>query len=235
MDGRWVIADASDMSKSSDFLHILSKADELSAPSPKTCGGSQAYSFDRRCVRRYTSCCCALRRFALVLSQTWSRQASAYRGLQPEFAIIGRIYASECASLPGLLKSVEDQLDTAGITQRQDCARGLLLEGFLVRRSSLYLRPSRCRWPRIRSTTRSCGRSARHASQRSLGSIPAASLSVASLVTYRSRRWSRASRDPEVASSFQNVPRPKRPRCRARVATPPPAPGSCPGGSQAIG
>ena len=55
------------------------------------------------------------------------------------------------------------------------------------------------------------------------------------LVTYRSRRWSRASRDPEVASSFQNVPRPKRPRCRARVATPPPAPGSCPGGSQAIG
>ena len=51
----------------------------------------------------------------------------------------------------------------------------------------------------------------------------------------RSRRWSRASRDPEVASSFQNVPRPKRPRCRARVATPPPAPGSCPGGSQAIG
>jgi hypothetical protein len=31
MDGRWVIADASDMSKSSDFLHILSKADELSA------------------------------------------------------------------------------------------------------------------------------------------------------------------------------------------------------------
>jgi hypothetical protein len=30
------------------------------------------------------------------------------------------------------------------------------------------------------------------------------------LVTYRSRRWSRASRDPEVASSFQNVPRPTR-------------------------
>jgi hypothetical protein len=79
MDGRWVLADASDMSKSSDFLHILSKADELSAPSPKTCGGSQAYWFNRRCVRRYTSCCCALRRFALVLSQTWSRQASAYR------------------------------------------------------------------------------------------------------------------------------------------------------------
>ncbi len=31
MDGRWLIADASDISKSSDFLHILSKADELSA------------------------------------------------------------------------------------------------------------------------------------------------------------------------------------------------------------
>jgi hypothetical protein len=35
----------------------------------------------------------------------------------------------------------------------------------------------------------------------------------------RSRRWSRASRGPEVASSFRIVPRPKRPRCRARVAT----------------
>jgi hypothetical protein len=44
-----------------------------------------------------------------------------------------------------------------------------------------------------------------------------------------------ASRDPEVASSFQNVARPKRPSCRAEVATPPPAPGSRPGGSQAIG
>jgi hypothetical protein len=43
------------------------------------------------------------------------------------------------------------------------------------------------------------------------------------------------SRDPEVASSFQNVPRPKRPSCRAEVATPPPAPGSCPGDRQAIG
>jgi hypothetical protein len=31
MAGLWVIADASEMSKSSDFLHILSKADELSA------------------------------------------------------------------------------------------------------------------------------------------------------------------------------------------------------------
>jgi hypothetical protein len=50
----------------------------------------------------------------------------------------------------------------------------------------------------------------------------------------RTRRWSRASRDPEVASSFQNVPRSKRPRCRANEATPPPAPGSCPDGSQAI-
>jgi hypothetical protein len=51
----------------------------------------------------------------------------------------------------------------------------------------------------------------------------------------RSRRWSLASRDPMVASSFQKVPRPKRPRCRAEVATPLPAPGSCAGGSQAIG
>ena len=43
-----------------------------------------------------------------------------------------------------------------------------------------------------------------------------------------------ARRDPVVASSIQNAPRPKRTRCRAVVATPPPAPGSCPG-SQAIG
>ena len=31
MHGRWVIADISDMTKSSDFLYILSKTDELSA------------------------------------------------------------------------------------------------------------------------------------------------------------------------------------------------------------
>jgi hypothetical protein len=31
MDGRWVIVDVSDMTKSSDFLHILAKAGELEA------------------------------------------------------------------------------------------------------------------------------------------------------------------------------------------------------------
>ncbi len=47
--------------------------------------------------------------------------------------------------------------------------------------------------------------------------------SVTSLVTYRSRHWPRASRDPEVASSVQNVPRPARPaagqQCFAAVGT----------------
>ena len=44
-----------------------------------------------------------------------------------------------------------------------------------------------------------------------------------------------ARRDPGVASSIQMSQGRKRPCCRAVVATPPPAPGSCPGGSQAIG
>jgi hypothetical protein len=158
MDGRWVLAD---MSKSSDFVHILSKADELSAQ-------LTTFAEDLR------------RRSGLLVSQTLRQEVyqlllrfttvrarfvadveaglgiPGLRDLHPEFAIIGRIYASECAFLPGFLKSVEDQLDTEGITQRQDCARGLLLEGFLVRRSGLHLRPpgkARCRWPRIRSMT----------------------------------------------------------------------------------
>ncbi len=35
--------------------------------------------------------------------------------LHPEFAIIGRVYASECAFLPGFLKIVEDQLATQSV------------------------------------------------------------------------------------------------------------------------
>ena len=73
-----------------------------------------------------------------------------------------------------------------------------------------------------------CVRSVRRESQRPLEPSSAASPSGASLLTCLRR-------DPEVASTIQNVPRPTRPRCRAVFATPPAAPGSCPGGSQAIG
>jgi hypothetical protein len=144
VDGRWMLAD---MSKSFDFLHILSKADALSAQ-------LTTFAEDLR------------RRSGLLVSQTLRQEVyqlllrfttvrarfvadvveaglgiPGLRDLHPEAAIIGRIYASECAFLPGFLKSVEDQLDTEGITHRQDWARGLLLEGFLVRRSSLHSRP----------------------------------------------------------------------------------------------
>ena len=147
MDGRWVIADASDMSKSSDYLHILSKADELSArlttfaEDLRRRPGLPVSQTLRQDVYQL------LLRFTTVRARFVADVVEAglgipgLRDLHPEFAIIGRIYASECAFLPGFLKSVEDQLDTEGITHRQDCARGLLLEGVLVRRSSLHLRP----------------------------------------------------------------------------------------------
>jgi hypothetical protein len=54
------------------------------------------------------------------------------RDLHPEFAIICRIYASECASLPGFLKSVEDQLATQSVfhtdkTAQEDyCSKAFL-------------------------------------------------------------------------------------------------------------
>jgi hypothetical protein len=123
MDGRWLIADASDISKSSDFLHILSKADELSAR-------LTTFAEDLR------------RRPGLPVSQTLRQEV--YQLLlrfttvrarvrpHPEFAIIGRIYASECAPLPGFLKSVEDQLATQSIfhtdktAQEDNCSKAFL-------------------------------------------------------------------------------------------------------------
>ena len=52
--------------------------------------------------------------------------------LYPQFANIGRVYAHDSASLRVFLKSVEDQIATECIPHRQDCARGIVLQGVLV-------------------------------------------------------------------------------------------------------
>ena len=160
VDGRWVLAD---MSKSFDFLHILSKADALSA---------QLTTFAEDLRRRSglpvsqtlrQEVYQLLLRFTTVRARFVADVVEAglgipgLRDLHPEFAIIGRIYASECASLPGFLKSVEDQLATQSVfhtdkTAQEDyCSKAF---------SCASLEPSfaasggaRRRWPRIRSTT----------------------------------------------------------------------------------
>eukprot|EP00291_Cryptomonas_curvata_P030304 CAMPEP_0172206628 /NCGR_PEP_ID=MMETSP1050-20130122/33332_1 /TAXON_ID=233186 /ORGANISM="Cryptomonas curvata, Strain CCAP979/52" /LENGTH=259 /DNA_ID=CAMNT_0012885749 /DNA_START=305 /DNA_END=1081 /DNA_ORIENTATION=- len=106
------------MTKSSDFLHILSKADELAAL-------LNTFADDLR------------RRPGLSVSQTLRQEVTQLllrfttirarfvadivdsglgmpelRGLHQEFAIIGRIYAHYSASLPGFLKNVDDQIAT---------------------------------------------------------------------------------------------------------------------------
>jgi hypothetical protein len=138
MDGRWVIADASDMSKSSDFLHILSKADELSArlttfaEDLRRRPGLPVSQTLRQDVHQL------LLRFTTVRARFVADVVEAglgipgLRDLRQEFAIIGRIYASECASLPGFLKSVEDQLATQSVfhtdkTAQEDyCSKAFL-------------------------------------------------------------------------------------------------------------
>ena len=138
MDGRWVIAEASDMSKSSDFLHILSNADELSARL-----GTFAEDLRRRpglpvsqTLRQEVYQ--LLLRFTTVRARFVADVVEAglgtpgLRDLHPEFAIIGRIYASNCASLPGFLKSVEDQLATQSVfhtdksAQEDYCSKAFL-------------------------------------------------------------------------------------------------------------
>lgn len=129
MHGRWAISDVSDMSKSSDFLHILRKADELAE-------SLDSFSDDLR------------RRPGLPVSQTLRQDVSqlmlrftAVRArfvadtvasgigmpdlsdLHREFAIIGRIYAHDSASLPGFLKNVDEQTATQSAVHTDKVAR----------------------------------------------------------------------------------------------------------------
>ena len=124
---------------------------------------------------------------------------------------------------------------------------GPVTSGLPVRGHACHAQSRRCRWGHGRHGVGPAARTptARHVAHGSLtcasggrslcGALPAWSARAprrcASLRT-------RPRRDHGVASSIQNVPRPESGPlfcCWAVVATPHPVPGSCPGGSQAIG
>ena len=129
MHGRWVIADVSDMTKSSDFLHILNKADELSAT---------LYTFADELWRRpglpvsqtlRQEVTQLLLRFTTVRARFVAAVVAsglgtpALRDLHPEFTILGRIYAHDSAALPGFLKSIEDQIATQCVSHPDKTAQ----------------------------------------------------------------------------------------------------------------
>jgi hypothetical protein len=129
MHGRWVIADVSDMTKSSDFLHILNKADELSAT---------LYTFADELRRRpglpvsqtlRQEVTQLLLRFTTVRARFVAAVVAsglgtpALRDLHPEFTILGRIYAHDSAALPGFLKSIEDQIATQCVSHPDKTAQ----------------------------------------------------------------------------------------------------------------
>jgi hypothetical protein len=139
MQGRWVIADVADKTKSSDFLHILTKADELSARLNTFAAELRqrpGLPVSQTLRQEMTQ---LLLRFTTVLARFMAGLVDiclgmpGLRDLHPELAIIGRIYANDSTSLPGFLKSIEDQIATQRLTElsprRKDCARGLLLQG----------------------------------------------------------------------------------------------------------
>ena len=117
MHGRWVIADVSDMTKSSDFLHILSKADELAArlntfadDLRRRPGLSVSQTLRQEVTQLLLRFTTVRARFVAAIVDS-GLDMPELRDLHPELAIIGRIYAHDSASLPGFLRNVDEQID----------------------------------------------------------------------------------------------------------------------------
>ena len=118
MHGRWVIADVSDMTKSSDFLHILSKADELAArlntfadDLRRRPGLSVSQTLRQEVTQLMLRFTTVRARFVAVIVDS-GLDMPELRDLHPEFAIIVCIYAHDSASLPGFLRNVDEQIAT---------------------------------------------------------------------------------------------------------------------------
>jgi hypothetical protein len=133
-----VIAAVSDMTKSSDFLHILTKADELAArlntfadDLRRRPGLLVLQTLRQETTQLLLSFTTVRARFVAELVHA-GLDMQGLRDLHQELAIICRIYAHDSASLPGFLKSVEDQIATqrvvhAGQTAQEDyCSKAFL-------------------------------------------------------------------------------------------------------------
>ena len=146
MHGRWVVADPTDICKSSDFLHVLDMADKLA-----TRLNNFSTDLDRRsrahCDRTPLISWFALRRsapsssthgdtrrFSLGASTHWERR-------HKEIRIIGRIYSHDNSTLPGFLNFY---LGTARhakyVPTEPRRAGGLLFEGVPVHHAVVYQR-----------------------------------------------------------------------------------------------
>jgi hypothetical protein len=147
MHGRWAVAVSDDMSKSSDFCQILTKASDLLAQLDKFAAQlrqRQGFPVPQNFRQDVTD---LLPRFTTVRAQYVATLVKAgldmseLQLLHPDFETLGRVYAHDLASLPGFLKSVDDQIVTqsaihSDLTMKEDYYSRAL-------RSGVYLQTSR--------------------------------------------------------------------------------------------
>jgi hypothetical protein len=136
MLGRWVIADVADMTKSSDFLHILTKADELAARLSTFSAELRRWPVLPVSQTRCQEMTHLLLRFTTVQRGSWlasSIPASAagsacwargnYTGIRDHLPHLRAFKRSLSASLPGFLKGVEDQIATQSVLHTDKTAQ----------------------------------------------------------------------------------------------------------------
>ena len=138
MHGRWAVALPDDMSKSPDFLQIMTSAEELLTRLSKFGDKLRQHSGlsvpltlrqdVTQLLLRYTT----VRSHYVVDLVATGLDMRELRDLHPEFEILGRVYAHDLAELPGFLKRVDDQIATQSAvysdqTRREDyCSKAYL-------------------------------------------------------------------------------------------------------------
>ncbi len=119
MHARWAIADRNDMSKSSEFLNIFTKAEEvlklldkLSAEFACRTGVTVPQTLRNEATQ-------LILRFSTVrgnfVASTVANglKVRGLRFLHHEFKIVDRVYAHDCATLDGFLVNVWNQVATS--------------------------------------------------------------------------------------------------------------------------
>ena len=118
MHARWVIADVNDMTKQSDFLHVLAQVDSLSGKLNKLANDlqsnpgltvSQALRDDfAQVLRRFT----VIRADFVVKIVADGLSEPGLCAFHAGMSTLGRIYAHDSASLSDFMRSVQEQINT---------------------------------------------------------------------------------------------------------------------------